>query len=403
MPDQALSDVRILDFTHYIAGPYCTKLLADYGADVLKVERPDGGDGTRRLGPFPNDEPHPEKGGQFLHLNTNKRGLTLNLKTEAARNIVRELVKDVDIVVESFRPGTMEGFGLDYESLKSINPDMVMTSISNFGQTGPYRDYRGSEIIFYGMGGEMYSAGLEDREPIKMGGNVVQHQAGAAASVATMGALFTARLQDVGQHVDVPIMETQVGSIDRRMTMLVAYQYCGEVSQRVPLGSLGYPIGVYLCEDGYVELVGGLIYFPRVIKMLGEPEAFKDPKWYTPTAQTDPDLKAEFEEYFIPWCLERTKYEVWYAAQESRVLSGPINTMEDLANDPNFNERNVFAEIEHSEAGRLKYPGRPFIMNESPWSIRRPAPLLGQHNEEVLTGIGYSKEDIVRLGEQNAI
>ena len=404
MPDQALSDVRVLDFTHYIAGPYCTKLLADYGADVLKIERPDGGDGSRRLGPFPNDEPHPEKSGQFLHLNTNKRGLTLNLKTETARNIVRELVKDVDIVVESFRPGTMEGFGLDYESLKSINPDLVMTSISNFGQTGPYKDFRGSEIIFYGMGGEMYSSGLEDREPIKMGGNVVQHQAGAAASVATMGALFTARLQDVGQHVDVSIMETQVGSIDRRMTMLIAYQYCGEVSKRVPFGTLGYPIGVYLCEDGYIDILGGgLIYFPRVVKMLGEPELFKDPKWRTSTAQRDLDLKAEFEEYFIPWCLERTKYEIWYTAQESRVLSGPINTMEDLANDPNFNERNAFAEIDHPEAGRLKYPGRPFIMNESPWSIRRPAPLLGQHNEEVLTGIGYTKEDIVRLREQNAI
>ena len=403
MAEGALSDVRVLDFTHYIAGAYCTKLLADYGADVLKVERPDGGDGARRLGPFPNDEPHPERSGLFLHLNTNKRGITLNLKTEAAKRIVRELVRSVDIVVESFRPGEMEGFRLGYDALRAITPNLVMTSVSNFGQSGPYRNLRASEIIFYGMGGEMYSTGLEDREPIKMGGTVVQYQAGAAAAVVTMGALFTARLPDAGQHVDVSIMETQVGSIDRRMSMLLAYQYTGEVSRRTPFGSMGYPIGVYPCADGYVELTGGIIYFPRVVRMLGEPEAFNDPKWRAPTAQSDPELKQEFEEYFIPWCLERTKYEIWYAAQEAGVLSGPINSMEDLANDPNFNQRNAFAEMEHPVAGRLRYPGRPFVMNESPWSIRRPAPTLGQHNDETLTGLGYTREDIARLREQNAI
>ncbi len=403
MAEGALSDVRVLDFTHYIAGAYCTKLLADYGADVLKVERPDGGDGARHLGPFPNDEPHPERSGLFLHLNTNKRGITLNLKTEAARRIVRELVRSVDIVVESFRPGEMEGFRLGYDALRAITPNLVMTSVSNFGQSGPYRNLRASEIIFYGMGGEMYSTGLEDREPIKMGGTVVQYQAGAAAAVVTMGALFTARLQDAGQHVDVSIMETQVGSIDRRMSMLLAYQYTGEVSRRTPFGSMGYPIGVYPCADGYVELTGGIVYFPRVVRMLGEPETFEDPKWRTPTAQSDPELKQEFEEYFIPWCLERTKYEIWYAAQEAGVLSGPINSMEDLADDPNFNQRNAFAEMEHPVAGRLRYPGRPFVMNESPWSIRRPAPTLGQHNDETLTGLGYTREDIARLREQNAI
>ena len=403
MAEGALSDVRVLDFTHYIAGAYCTKLLADYGADVLKVERPDGGDGARRLGPFPNDEPHPERSGLFLHLNTNKRGITLNLKTEAARRIVRELVRSVDIVVESFRPGEMEGFRLGYDALRAITPNLVMTSVSNFGQSGPYRNLRASEIIFYGMGGEMYSTGLEDREPIKMGGTVVQYQAGAAAAVVTMGALFTARLQNAGQHVDVSIMETQVGSIDRRMSMLLAYQYTGEVSRRTPFGSMGYPIGVYPCADGYVELTGGIVYFPRVVRMLGEPETFEDPKWRTPTAQSDPELKQEFEEYFIPWCLERTKYEIWYAAQEAGVLSGPINSMEDLAADPNFNQRNAFAEMEHPVAGRLRYPGRPFVMNESPWSIRRPAPTLGQHNDETLTGLGYTREDIARLREQNAI
>ena len=404
MPDQALSDIKVLDFTHYIAGPYCAKLLADYGADILKIERPDVGDGARRLGPFPGDVPHPEKSGLFLHLNTNKRGVTLNLKTEAARNIVRELVKDVDVVVESFRPGTMARHGLDYDSLRAINPNLVITSISNFGQTGPYRDYRASEIIFYGMGGEMYSTGLEDREPIKLGGTVGLFQAGATAAVATIGALFAVGDKGTGQQVDVSILETQVGSIDRRMSMLIAYQYSGEISHRPPLGgSPGYPIGVYPCEDGYIQVWGGQEYFPRTVRMLGEPDVLKDPRWYTPEAQRDPYLQAEFEEYFLAWTLDHSKADVWRLAQQSRVLSGPLNTMEEVANDPHFTEHDAFADIEHPVAGRLKYPGRPFIMNESPWQVRRPAPLLGQHNQEVLSQLGYSQDDIVQLRQQNVI
>ena len=401
MPAQALSDVKVLDFTHYISGPYCTKLLADYGADVVKVERPDGGDGSRRMGPFPNDDPHIEKSGLFLHLNTNKRGITLDLNTDGARQVVMKLVKDVDVVVESFRPGTMDSFGLGYDALRAINPSVVVTSISNFGQTGSYRDFKGSEIIFYAMGGEMFSTGLDHREPVKMGGDVVLYQAGATAAVATMGALFAARLQDIGQQVDISIMETQIGSIDRRMSALIAFQYTGETSHRRPLDNTGgYPQGVYPCKDGYVEITGGGNYFPRSVKMLGEPEALKDPKWYAPEAQQDSDLKAEFEEYFYPWVLGRTKHEVWHAAQAAHVISAPLNTIEDLNNDEFFIDRGAFAKFDHPQAGNLRYPGRPFVMERSPWSVRRPAPMLGQHNEEVLGRLGYSKHDVEMLTDQ---
>ena len=403
MTEGALSDVKVLDFTHMIAGPYCTKLMADYGADVVKVERPDGGDGTRRLGPYPGDEPHHERSGLFLHLNTNKRGVSLDLKTSAGNRIARRMAAETDVVVESFRPGVMASLGLDYATLSADNPALVYTSISNFGQTGPYRDFNASEIVLYGMGGEMYSSGLEDREPIKLGGTMVQYQAGAAAAVATMGALFAAQASGQGQHVDVSIMETQVGSIDRRMSTLIAYQYTGEISKRIPFGVMGYPIGVYPCADGYVELTGGIVYFDRVIEMLGRPAMFDDPKWHAPEAQTDPDLREEFDEFFIPWCLERTKYEIWYAAQDARVLSGPINTMEDLTGDPNFNERGAFAEFDHSSAGRLAYPGRPFVMERTPWAARMAAPLLGQHNADVLGELGYDRAALVRLRETGAI
>ena len=162
MPELALEDVKVLDLTQHVAGPYCAKLLADYGADVIKVERPGVGDPARGMGPFPGDVPHRERSGIFLHLNTNKRGITLDLKTQAGVNVVKELVAGVDILVENFRPGTMERFGLGYDVLHEVKPSLVMTSISNFGQTGPYRDFRSAEIMVYGMGGEMYSTGLDN-------------------------------------------------------------------------------------------------------------------------------------------------------------------------------------------------------------------------------------------------
>ena len=398
--DGALADLRVLDFTHYVAGPYTTKLLADYGAEVLKVERPGSGDGARRIGPFPGNIPHPEKSGTFLHLNTNKRSITLNLKSSEAQDIVKRLVAEVNVVVESFRPGQMAAFGLNYETLRSINPRIVMTSISNFGQTGPYRDFRASDLIIYGMGGEMYSTGLEDREPLKLGEDVVLYQAGAVAATATMGAVFA----DSSQHVDVSLMETQIGSIDRRMSMLLAYQYNGEISMRSATATAGgYPNGVFICLDGYVQIAGGRNYFDRVVAMMGAPYFLLEERWYEPEAQYDPELEDEFNAYFIPWCLERTKREIWHVAQEAGVLSAPINAASDLVSDDQFHQRGAFSEIDHPVAGRLLYPGRPFGMSESPWCIRRPAPLLGQHTDEVLCALGYTEVDIQVLRNQKVI
>ncbi|MEE8464972.1 MAG: CoA transferase [Dehalococcoidia bacterium] len=397
MPEGALSHIKVVDFTTHVAGPYCTKLLADYGAEVIKVERPGAGDAARHMGPFPGDIPHFEKSGLFLHLNTNKRSVTLDLKSKAGQKIARELCQEVDLVVESFRPGTMACFGLGFEELQSLNPLLVMTSISNFGQTGPYRDYKTSDILVYSMGGEMNSTGLADREPIKLGANVVLYQAGSVAAVASAGALFLSQGDGTGQQVDVSIMETQTGSIDRRMSALIGYQYTGETSKRASPGSSGYPTGVYPCRDGYLEVTGGQTYLPRIVQAMGNPPELLDPKWYRPEAQTDLELKLEFETHFLTWTLGQTKAEAWRAAQDAGVLSAALNTMEDLANDRHFNGRGAFARIDHPAAGSLDYPGRPFIMSDSPWEIRRPAPLLGQHNSEILQELGYSREDVIRL------
>jgi crotonobetainyl-CoA:carnitine CoA-transferase CaiB-like acyl-CoA transferase len=401
--EQALSDVRVIDLTHYLAGPYCTKLLADYGADVIKVEKPGEGDGARRLGPFFEDDPHPEKSGLFLDLNTNKRSITLNLKTRTGKRIFMDLAKDADIVVESFEPRVMTGLGLDYESLEKINPRLVMTSISNFGQTGPYRDYKASEPIIYGVGGAMFTNGMPDREPLKLGGTVVLFQGGLMAAGATLGAFYGSRYQGIGQHVDVALTETQAGSVDMRGAELIAYQYCGEVSRRTPPDIFGiqFPPSVSPCADGYFNLVTGYVYWHRFAEVMEIPE-LKEAK-FSPRPDMDVATKEEFDSIFIPWSMERTKREISDLLSKGGLLVEPLNAAADLLADPHLKERDYFVEIDHPVTGKLKHPGLPFKMAASPGQISRPAPLLGQHNDEVYEGLGYTREDLVRLRERGVI
>lgn len=401
--EQALSDVKVLDVTHYVAGPYCTKLLADYGAEVIKIERPGSGDPARRMGPFPGDDPHAEKSGLFLYLNTNKRGITLNLKNETGKKIFRELVRDVDILVENFEPRVMPGLGLDYETLARINPRLVMTSISNFGQTGPYRDYKASELILFGMGSEMYATGLPDRKPVMIQPYANLVLAGSAAAAGTLGGFYASRYQGVGQHVDMAIVEALSTGTTRRGVNLLAYQYTGLINPRLPSIDVGYPLGAHPCSEGFLEIFGGWTYWLRISKMLGEPDWLKDPKWYAPTAQADPQLKEEFEAQFLLWLMERTHLEAAEQGQKAGVPAVPVQTMEDVANDVHFNERGAFVDIDHPVAGKFKYFGRPFIMSETPWQLRRPAPALGQHNAQVYGQLGYGAEDLVRLRQEGVI
>ncbi|RLC71495.1 MAG: hypothetical protein DRI26_05005 [Chloroflexi bacterium] len=400
--EQALSDVKVLDLTWYIAGPYCTKMLADYGADVVKVERPPEGDPARSIGPFLGDEPHPEKSGLFLHLNTNKRGITLNLKTDAGKSIFKELVKNVDILVENFSPGVMDRLGFSYEELEKINPKLVVTSISNFGRTGPYRDFRATEIVEFAMGGEMYSTGSPELTPLKLGGNVVQYQAGTIAAVSTMGALLWSRQQGVGQHIDISIMETQAGGADRRNIYLLGYAYGGVVTQRWPSGGAAavrslLPRGIYPCQDGFVMFLGLPQWWPRFLKLLG---LEGEPRFQNFIDTTHED---EFRAIWFSWLVDHTKEEIFKLCLENRIAGAPLNTVEEVVNDRHLEYRGFFVEIEHPVVGRVKYPGAPFKMMESPWQAKRPAPLLGQHNEEVYGQLGYTQKDLARLKEEGVI
>ncbi len=388
LESQPLAGVRVLDLTHGIAGPYGTKLLAAYGADVIKVEPPGTGDFARSLGPFPGDVPHPEKSGFFLHLNTDKRSVVLDLKTAQGVQVVKELARDADVVVESFKPGVMERLGLSYEVLSRINPNVLMTSISNFGQTGPYRDYLGSELTIFAMGGAMSRLGLEGRYPLILTGNHMQYQAGNVAAMATLSALHAREHLGLGgQFIDVSIMETQMGSINQRMMYLVQYQYTGEKGGRLPRGLAGgYPSGYFPCQDGYVNVAAGRARWPSVVAMLKMPELLYDPRFGTADAQADPNRREEFEgEIWLPWLLERTKMQVVEECQANGLPSAPVNTIGEAMDDfLQAEAREFFVRADHPVAGSLRYPGAPIYAPRGWWRLQRHAPLLGEHTQEVL-------------------
>ncbi|MGI8553657.1 MAG: CaiB/BaiF CoA transferase family protein [Dehalococcoidia bacterium] len=403
MQAAALEGLRVLDLTHAVAGPYCTKLLADFGAAVMKVERPPVGDLARRSGPFFHDLPHPEGSALFLHLNTNKQSVTLNLKSAEGQAIVRRLIPTVDIVVENFRPGVLAAFGLDYASLVALNPHLVLTSISNFGQTGPYRDLKATEIVEYAMGGPMLITGHATREPLKLAGHIAQYHAGSVAAYATMVALWKAEEHGGGDWIDISIYETQAASRDRRSIYLTGYAYTGEVSKRQG-GNLRPLLGARPTGEGYVSLTGAGTRLAGVLRMIGREDLLEDPRFRDPASAGRPELLEEVEDLYQAWLLDQTKYQAVARAQAVRVLAAPVNTIADLFADPHFRERAPWNQIDHPQTGLVTYPGRPFVMSDSPQRQPRPAPLLGEHTEAILCGqLKYAKKDLRRLAEQGVI
>ena len=393
---QPLSDLRIIDLTHGIAGPYSTKLLADFGAEVIKVEKPGNGDYSRLLGPYPEDIQDIEKSGIFLYLNTNKKSVTLDLGSSKGIEIFKKLVANADIVIESFKPGVADKLGIGYESLKSINPELVMTSISNFGQDGPYRDYEASELIMYAMGGSMSRTGLDHKYPIKLGGSHVLYQAGNNAAMASLLAWYGKKYMNIGgQHLDVSIFETQMGSINMRTIGLISYQYNGLRTRRMGAYIAGYPMGVYPCKDGFISVAGGGQRFARVANSIDRPELVEDPRYGTATGAQDIAYKDEFEKnIWIPWLMERTRDEVVARCQQSDLLCTHYNSVDQVVDDcTQLLYREYFVDVEHPKAGSFKYPGSPVFNNNGWWKIGSPAPLLGQHNKEIIGDLlGYSDE-----------
>lgn len=405
MSDGPLADLTVLDLTHHIAGPYCTKLLATYGAEVIKIERPGQGDMSRHIGPFPGDTPHPEKSGLFLHLNTNKQSVTVDLKADRGRELIRELVRQVDIVVENFRPYVLASHRLNYNELKSLNPKLIMTSISNFGQTGPYRDWKAQDMIIYAMGGAMNITGHGEREPLRLAMNLMAYQGGNMAAAATMTGVLGAQLHGIGQHIDMALLEVHAGAIDRRMTGLIGYQYTGDAGYRSePQGFGVYPTGVNACRDGYIQTLVFPAMWERLLKAIGRPDLSDDPRFADPVDRLNTDNRPAFMSFFQDWLDQHTRYEAMAKMQAERVPLTALNLPSDVLEDPHFRERGYFVEVDHPEAGPLPYTREPFRMGASPADPVRRAPLLGEHTDTVLQQrLGLSPTELADLRQHGVI
>ncbi len=397
-----LDGAVVLDLTHYIAGPFATKLLADYGADVIKIERP-GGDPARRVGPYANDEAHPEKSATFFYFNTNKRSVVVDLRHERGREVFARLLDRADIVVENFRPGVLDALGIGWEFIHERRPQAPLVSITNFGQTGPYRDYKGSDLVLYGFGGELHSLGMNDREPVKLYGTAGLVEAGSAGGLAAMAAYMVGAEQGVGQHVDLSIVDAHFGGVDRRNNAVIGFEFSGRKELRPEPGAQGLASGMFPCADGYVELTGNTNRLDRVGDMIGNPEWLDDPKWKRPDVSIIPELVEEFNAYLYGWVIERTRREIWEEARRARVMCGPLFTPQDLFEDRHFRDRGFWREVFHAHMGRFEIPGAPFRLNDSPWELRRPAPLLGEHTAAVLGEAGYTEAEIGRLTELHVV
>lgn len=395
----ALEGLTVLDLTSHIAGPYAAKLLADLGARVIKVERP-GGDPARRLGPFLHDEPGADRGATHQFLNTNKESIVLDLRRAEGREAMYRLAAVADLVVQNFSPRQEEELGTSYEAIRA-KADISVLSMTNFGRSGPYRDFRLSDTVLFAMGGEMFSHGTLGREPLKLGGSAALLQCGAMGAVAAMGAVHARDAYGISQHVDLSLFDTQINNIDRRSSAILAFRFSGRLQERAPGSSAGIAGGIYPTADGYVEVTATSgLYWQRFVAMVDD--AFREPKWADPAFMMSPAAKEEADAIVYPWMLTRTKLEVWAEARKAHAMVAPVFTAMDIVNDPVFRERGLWTEVHHAVLGTLPMFGRPYIFEKTPWRIRQAAPMLGEHTDAVLAGAGYAAAEIARLKEAGA-
>ena len=382
LPPSALDDIKVLDISQGIAGPLCARLLGDFGADVVKVEPP-GGEAGRRMPPFFEDDPDPEKSLFFLLCNLNKRGVVLDLEEPEGAALFRALARSADVIVESFQPGYLASLGLDHASLEAENPGLIMTSITPFGQTGPYSHYKGCEIVTYATSGIMAISGTSDREPLKHGGFPGHYESAMNGMLATNIALLARDMTGIGQHVDVSMQEVVTSSL---VINQPNYSFAGGVQgRRKPEGgSLGH---VTPCADGYfVAQEGGSGTWNDIANFFGR-EELKDERFSNPAQRM---LHGhELDEIIKDAVKDRTMAEMFRTASEQfRMLFGIVQTPEDLANCPQLAARDYYQEVDHPVIGKICVPFRLFNLSTGGATCRRPAPLLGQHTAEVLAELG---------------
>ncbi len=395
-----LEGIKVVDITQGIAGPYCTKLLAGLGAEVIKVEKPGRGDFMRRIGPFAGNSPKPDSDGlPFLYLNTNKKSVTLELGCVTGQETLKKLVSSADILIESFKPGTMKSWKLGYKTLSKVNPGLVMTSISSFGQDGPYKDYEATELTLYALSGLLYITGDPEREPIKAGTEMAQYVAGQYAFTATMGAFYHKEMTGEGQYIDHSIMECNAASMEFQLSQYLFQNY---IPKRIGYANeKGHPQGMFPCKDGWVALcIHTKAGWPGVVKVTGVKELDK-PEFATDEGRIQ--NRDEVDAYLMPWLLEHSEEEVVQSWDDAGLIASKVHSVEDLMSTAQLKERRYFVEIDHPQTGKLKYPRGPFAVNTTEWESAC-APLLGEHNEEIFgQRLGYGAEDLRRLREGKVI
>ncbi|MBI4308299.1 MAG: CoA transferase [Chloroflexi bacterium] len=411
MATGALDGLKVVEYAHFVAAPYCSKLLADLGAEVIKVEEPGQGDPARSRGPFTGDVPHPERSILYLYLNTNKRGVTLGVDSAPGRKLFRDLVAWADVLIEDNPPADMRRWGLDYKELRRVNRQLIMCSVTPFGQTGPYRDYRAYYLNTFHAGGEGYvlPGGLgwllyHDRPPLKVGGYKGEYDCGLIAAIAVVAAYYGRELLGQGQHIDLSKQEALLTLSRPELAKWPNEQFLETRASRA------FPIaGLMQCKDGFVQLMPLEEHMWRgLVDLMGNPTWARDPKYAWERLSDRMGGYAEEREqvntWLSEWMLHHTKEEIYYGLQQRGSAAGIISTPSDLLTSEQLKGRGFFQPIEHPVAGRALYPSAPHQYSETPWRARRPAPTLGQHNEEVFCELlGRDPEDLARLRQAGVV
>ena len=382
-PDGALTGLQVLDLSHGIAGPFAARLLGDHGADVIKIERPVTGDFARTLPPLKHDTPEPEQSLLFQYLNWNKRSLALDLKLPENKPLLQKLVEQSDIVIESFRPGRLEQWGLGVDQLLAWKPSLIITSVTNFGQTGPYAQYAASDLTLQAMSGIMQISGQVDREPLKHGLSQSFYCAGLTAAYASIMAYTAAQADQFGEHVDVSIHECLASELVLNESY---YAFLGAVQGRRAIVQdpfAGEPIET---RKGYLAFqTGGGAPFETLAELFDRPE-FLDKRFSSPPEREKrvPEVKALLEECVA----NRDAKEVFLAGAQKRLLLGVVQSAEDLLACEHLQERQAFIQVDHpATETQVRFPAELAKLSLTPTSVRRRSPTLDEHRDEILAQI----------------
>lgn len=389
-----LENIKVLDLTRILAGPYATMILGDLGADVIKIEMPEKGDDARHFGPYLNNE-----SAYFMSINRNKRSMTLNLKSKEGKELFLEMVKEVDIIVENFRPGTMKRLGLDYDVLSNINPSLIYSATSGYGHTGPYSERPAYDAIVQAMGGLMSITGAKNGRPTRVGTSIGDITAGLFSTIGILAALNSRNITGEGQKIDVSMLDSQVAILENA---IARYSITGEVPK--PEGNRHpsiVPFESFETKDGDIMIaVGNDKLWSVFCTTIDKEELIGDERFKTNSLRYD-----NYEE-LSPIIAEQIKgrtTEEWQdILDEAGVPNSPISTIDKLIENPQVISREMIVDIEHPMSGKLKVPGMPIKLSNTPSQIRMTSPLLGEHTDEILKELlGYDEQKIDELKKYN--